>query len=61
MLARIVLCARLTWCIHRARPDPTQPFYSYLLSASQSGYTPNGAGGYISKSLPPIDFTYTER
>jgi RHS repeat-associated protein len=40
--------------------DPSQPFYSYLLSASQSGYTQNGAGGYVSKALPPIDFTYTE-
>ncbi len=53
---------RSTDLVHASSPpaDPTQPFYSYLLSASQSGYTPNGAGGYISKSLPPIDFTYTE-
>jgi RHS repeat-associated protein len=39
--------------------DGSQPFYSYLLSVSQSGYTPNGAGGYLSSSLPPIEFTYT--
>lgn len=53
---------RSTDLVHASSPpaDPTQPFYSYLLSASQSGYTPNGAGGYISKSLPSIDFTYTE-
>jgi RHS repeat-associated protein len=40
--------------------DPSQPFYSYLLSASQSGYTPNGTGGYISKPLPSVEFTYTQ-
>ena len=40
--------------------DPSQPFYSYLLSASQSGYTSDGAGGYISKTLPPIEFTYSQ-
>ena len=40
--------------------DPSQPFYSYLLSASQSGYASDGAGGYVSKSLPPIEFAYSE-
>ena len=40
--------------------DPTQPFYSYLESVSQTGYVPNGAGGYLSKSIPPVNFTYTQ-
>ena len=40
--------------------DPTQPFYSYLLSATQAGYTRNGAGGYLSNSLPPLEFEYTK-
>ena len=40
--------------------DPTQPFYSYLSSVSQSGYTRNGTGGYLSKAYPPVEFTYTE-
>src|ERR1019366_2179942 len=39
--------------------DPSQPFYSFLLSATQTGYTRNGAGGYLSKSLPPLEFEYT--
>jgi RHS repeat-associated protein len=40
--------------------DPTQPFYSYLLSATQSGYVRNTTGGYDSNSLPPVEFTYTQ-
>ena len=39
--------------------DPSLPFYSYLLSASQTGYTRDGAG-YISKPMPPVEFTYTQ-
>jgi len=38
--------------------DPSQPFYSYLLSAQQTGYSRSSAG-YISKSLPPVAFEYT--
>jgi RHS repeat-associated protein len=53
---------RSTDLVHAPTPlaDPTQPFYSYLLSASQSGYVSNGAGDYLSSSLPPIEFTYTQ-
>ena len=53
---------RSTDLTHTSTPpaDPSQPFYSYLLSVTQSGYTPNGAGGYISSSLPPVEFTYTQ-
>ena len=40
--------------------DPTKPFYSYLLSATQRGYRPDGGGGYLSNSLPPLEFEYTE-
>ena len=40
--------------------DPSQPFYSYLLSAFQSGYARDGAGGYVSASVPPVQFTYSE-
>lgn len=40
--------------------DPSQPFYSYLLSATQTGYTRSNSGGYLSNALPPVEFTYTE-
>jgi RHS repeat-associated protein len=47
---------------HSAVPptDPTQPFYSYLLSVTQTGYVRNATGGYLSKSLPPLQFEYTQ-
>ncbi|HXB69950.1 MAG TPA: SpvB/TcaC N-terminal domain-containing protein [Candidatus Acidoferrales bacterium] len=35
--------------------DPSQPFYSYLLSVTQTGY----AGGVLPNSLPPLEFEYT--
>jgi hypothetical protein len=40
--------------------DPSQPFFSYLLSATQTGYVRNTTGGYDSNSLPPLEFTYTQ-
>jgi RHS repeat-associated protein len=39
--------------------DPTAPFYSLLLAAAQTGYVRQAAGGYLSKSLPPLEFQYT--
>src|SRR5664279_2199289 len=39
--------------------DLSQPFYSYLLSATQTSYSRNGTSGYFSKSLPPVEFGYT--
>jgi RHS repeat-associated protein len=46
---------------HSAPPPPnrTEPFYSYLLSVTQTGYVRNDTGGYRSKSLPPLEFEYT--
>lgn len=41
-------------------PDPSKPFYSYLLAATQTGYRRNPGGSYFSKSLPPLEFVYTE-
>jgi RHS repeat-associated protein len=40
--------------------DRRNPIYSFLLSASQTGYKRKKAGGYLSKSLPPLAFTYSE-
>jgi len=40
--------------------DPSQPFYSYLLSATQSSYARTGASSYYSDSMPPVEFTYTQ-
>jgi hypothetical protein len=53
---------RSTDLVHSSAPptDPSRPFYSYLLSATQTGYVRNPAGGYVSGSLPPLQFQYTE-
>jgi RHS repeat-associated protein len=40
--------------------DARNPIYSFLLSVTQTGYKRNPAGGYIQKSLPPLEFTYSE-
>jgi RHS repeat-associated protein len=40
--------------------DPTEPFYSYLLSATQTGYVRQAPSGYLSKSLPLVEFEYTQ-
>jgi RHS repeat-associated protein len=47
---------------HSAPPstDPTIPFYSYLRSARKTSYVRNGTAAYFSKSLPPLEFEYTE-
>ena len=39
--------------------QPWQPFYSYLLSATQTGYVRQGTG-YRASTLPPVEFVYTE-
>jgi len=38
--------------------DPRNPIHSVLLSLSQSGYK-RRAGGYLRKSLPPLELEYT--
>jgi hypothetical protein len=40
--------------------DPTKPFYSFLLSVTRTGYRRNADVSYLAKSLPPLEFQYTE-
>ena len=40
--------------------DARNPIFSFMLSATHTGYKRNPAGGYIQKSLPPLEFTYSE-
>jgi RHS repeat-associated protein len=39
--------------------DPGNPIFSFLVAACQTGYRRKG-DGYLSKSLPPLEFEYTE-
>lgn len=36
------------------------PIYSFLRAVTQTGYKPDPAGDYIQKSLPPLEFQYSE-
>lgn len=40
--------------------DVRNHIYSLLLSVKQTGYKRNPEGGYIQKSLPPVEFSYSE-
>ncbi|MBZ5605803.1 MAG: toxin, partial [Acidobacteriia bacterium] len=40
--------------------DTTQAPYSYLLSVTQTSYRRDGAGGYLSAAMPPVQFGYSE-
>ncbi|MBD1847611.1 toxin [Cyanobacteria bacterium FACHB-63] len=40
--------------------DARNPIYSLLKSITQTSYKRNSASGYISESLPPLEFTYSE-
>jgi hypothetical protein len=40
--------------------DIRNPIYSFLRSVEQVGYKRDSKGGYIRKSLPPVEFTYSE-
>ncbi|HEV8714046.1 MAG TPA: SpvB/TcaC N-terminal domain-containing protein [Candidatus Binatia bacterium] len=40
--------------------DPRNPLFSFLISVSHSGYKRQGDGSYLKKSLPPLEFEYTQ-
>ncbi len=45
---------------HEQDPDnASNPVYTFLLSVSQSGYKRNN-GGYLRRSLPPVEYEYTQ-
>jgi RHS repeat-associated protein len=39
--------------------DPALAPYSLLFSITQASYRRNGAGGYLSSAMPPLEFTYS--
>src|SRR5439155_472559 len=46
---------------YEERPrDARNPIFSFLLSVTQTGYKRQQNGGYLSKSLPPVELTYSE-
>lgn len=46
---------------HDTNPnDARNPIYSFLISVTQTGYKREPLGGYLSRSVPPVEFTYSE-
>ncbi|AFZ22068.1 SpvB/TcaC N-terminal domain-containing protein [Allocoleopsis franciscana] len=45
---------------YKENPEVGNPIYSFLRAVTQTGYKPDPAGGYIQKSLPPLEFQYSE-
>ncbi len=54
---------RSTDFIYSYKKNPTDarnPIFSFLIWVTQTGYKRLLAGGYLKKSLPPVEFTYSE-
>jgi hypothetical protein len=55
----LVRSTDLTYTYSQDLADERKPVYSFLKLATQTGYRRDGAG-YVKKSLPPLEFTYSE-
>ena len=40
--------------------DTRNPVYTFLESITQTGYGPRSSGGYKQRSMPPLEFSYSE-
>jgi len=56
----LVRSTDFTYSYEDNEPDPRDPIFSFLLSVTQSGYKRQGDGTYLKKSLPPLEFEYTQ-
>jgi RHS repeat-associated protein len=55
----LVRSTDFTYSFEENPADAHNPIFSILLSVTQSGYK-RRAGGYLRKSLPPVEFRYSE-
>jgi RHS repeat-associated protein len=56
----LVRSTDFTYSYEQNPTDVRNPVYSFLKLVTQTGYKPNEGGGYTQKSLPPLEFTYSE-
>ncbi|RYD38426.1 MAG: toxin, partial [Verrucomicrobiaceae bacterium] len=57
----LVRSTDFTYSYEQHPTDARNPSYSFVVSVTQSGYKRQTAGGgYLKKSLPPVEFTYSE-
>ena len=55
----LVRSADLTYSDQQSPADPRNPIYTMLASVTQTGHRRSGAG-YLSRSLPPLEFDYSQ-
>ena len=55
----LVRSTDFTYSYEQDPSDARNPIYSFLLSVTQSGYKREN-GGYLKRSLPPVEFEYTK-
>jgi len=56
----LVRSTDFTYSYEENPSDASNPIYSFLLSIKQVGYKRTADGSYLSKSLPPIEFEYSQ-
>lgn len=56
----LVRSTEFNYSYEEHRTDPRNPIFSKLVSVTQTGYKWQAGGGYLKKSLPPVEFTYSE-
>jgi RHS repeat-associated protein len=56
---RLVRSLDLAYSDQQAAADPLNPIYSFLASITTTGYSA-GPGGGVSRSMPPLEFTYSQ-
>ena len=52
----------LVYSDQQTPPDPRSPIYTFLVSATQTGYRQVNLGdqGLVTRSMPPLEFTYSQ-
>src|SRR5215212_7984024 len=55
----LVRSTEFTYSQERNPGDARNPIYSFLLAATQTGYKREN-GGYLKRSLPPVEFKYSQ-
>ncbi|MFN0165538.1 MAG: SpvB/TcaC N-terminal domain-containing protein, partial [Bryobacteraceae bacterium] len=56
----LVRSTDFAYSYERDRTNARNPIFSLLCSVTQMGYKRQPAGGYLRKSLPPVELTYSE-
>jgi hypothetical protein len=56
----LVRSTDLSYSSDQRPPDPLNAIYTFLAYVTQTGYVRQADGGYLSRSLPPLEFSYIE-